>query len=913
MGTAIKCLPVEVRGKLRAGVTIPSLQQCVEELILNSVDAAATCVGVRMDTEALKVQVVDNGGGVDAAGMAGVGERYHTSKCHRVEDLDSLRWYGFRGEALASLVSLARLVEISSRTKSSLKTHVKIFKDGKGMGVYEAEESRPSAGTTVVLCNVFYNTPVRRKRLDPVLEGERIRHRVEAISLMHPSVSFTLKNDCSATMLVQLPKARTTYHRFVQIHGLHRAQKLGEVSFAHGRFSVVGHIGREGHYNSSAQFLYVNERLLLKTQIHKLINSLLRKPSTNQKNDGGEQSAVGSPKQKRSQELHGVYVLNIKCCCSEYDISLEPAKTLIEFKDWDGVLTCVEEAVKMFLKRENLTVASQDDDSFNHNFLNIHTTDEEQRVSGTGQEAGSNVSLADYDIGMKLASDSVHRKSKTEGSFRAESGLMTCEEKTETEERSAHLEPEKSKECGKEPQGDPPELEPVCFPNNFGEKGATFSKPEEQLSAITISEEERNVTPNDTASHSSVETINNCNITKQMLPACQDTEKQKSNGKIRLSDPYIHECLQAPDPSQINTSVHQLEAELPKSKGEAFAFKRRVSPHPDCDRACPTPTKDCSPAIPLKIPKISPCPRVFLRKEPGSLEQFRRVYGKPENLKPAPEVTTQRIAPVSEATAPLAAGKSSKGRCSPTLPVQVGGKKSLAAKLCCMKQHSIKIPQAMEHSSRTDSLQDGNNNSDPRSAALSPEPVQCRANSQLAEKEESTTAGDWLLHYDASLGKTVCINKVTGLSRFEDQPQEESEVRCTSDITNMAVSVLSEMGEFVAFFVLTSCLSVPEENLVLVPPTVGMEYRCHPFQRDLVLPFVPKSRSARVINAQLDGKGTFHSGQAFGGLTKVSQNEDRFSHAYIQTAFQAPKAAALTRLQHCTLSGITPFLSDLLR
>lgn len=886
MDTAIKCLPLEVQGRLRSGVTIPSLQQCVEELILNSIDAEATCVGVRMDMEAFKVQVIDNGNGMDADSMDCVGNRYHTSKCHRVEDLDNLSWYGFRGEALASLVSLATLVEISSRTKSSLKTHVKIFKDGKGMEVHEAEKSRPSAGTTVVLCNFFYNMPVRRKRLDPVLEGERIRHRVEAISLMHPSVSFTLKNDCTATMLVQLPKAKNSYHRFVQIHGLHRAQKLGEVNFTHGRFNVVGHIGREGHYNNSSQFLYVNERLLLKTRIHKLINSLLRKPSTSQKNDGGEQSAVGSPKNKRSQDLHGVYVLNIKCCCSEYDISLEPAKTLIEFKDWDGVMTSVEEAVKTFLKRENLTVVSQDEDSFNYNFLN-NTTDQERHVTGTGQQAVSNVSLTDYDIGMKLASDSVHRKSKTDGSFCAESGLMNCEEKTETEERTAHLEPIKSNEitseCGKEPQSDPLKLEPVCDPSNFGGKRAAFSKPEEQL--ITISEE-RNITPNYTASPSNVETMNNCNIIKQMLPACQDTEKQRSNGKISLSDPYIHECLQPPDPSQINVSVHQQQVQLPPSKDEAFAFKRKISLHPDCDRACQTPTQDFAPAIPLKIPKISTRPRVFLRKEPGSLEQFRRVYGKPENLKRAPEVTTQRNAPLNDATVPLGAEKSSKGVCSPTLTVQVGGKKSLAAKLCRMKQHSIKIPQGMEHSSRTDSLQDSNNNSDPCFAALNPEPVPgCSANFQLSEKEESTTAGDWLLHYDTSLGRMVCINKVTGLSRYEDQPQEETEVQCTSDITNMAVNVPSEMGEFVVF--LCGCPDIKFlENLVLVPQTVGMEYKCYPFQRDLVLPFVPKSRSARVINARLDGKGTFHSGKAFGGLTKVSPNEDCFSHVYIQTAFR---------------------------
>lgn len=813
MATAIKCLPIEVQGKLRSGVTIPSLQQCVEELILNSIDAQATCVGVRIDMEAFKVQVIDNGTGMDADSMDCVGNRYHTSKCYRVEDLDNLCWYGFRGEALASLVSLATLVEISSRTKSSLKTHVKIFKDGKAMDVFEAENSRPSAGTTVVIWNVFHNMPVRRKCLDPVLEGERIRHRVEAISLMQPSVSFTLKNDCTATMLVQFPKAKDTYHRFAQIHGLNRAQKLGEVSFTHGQFSVVGYIGREGHYNNSSQFLYVNERLLLKTRIHKLINALLRKPSTNQKNDSGEQSAIGSPKHKRSHELHGVYVINIKCCYSEYDICLEPAKTLIEFKDWNGVLICVEEAVKTFLRMENLTVVSQDDDCFTPKVLNTYATDQDWHVSGTGQQSLSNASTADYDIGMKLASDSVHRKTKNEESLCTEFGLMNCEQKFEKEEITAHLEPVKSQErtiseCGKESQGDPLKLEPICGPNNFGEKGAPLRKSDEQLSVMTISGEERNTRLNDTGSYTNVETINSCNIIKRMLPDCQATEKQRpsvgSNRKISLCDPYIHECLQAPDPSQINTQ----QTQTPKCEDKAIALKRKISLHPDRSRE--TLTKDFAPAIPLKIHKISNCPSVFLRKEPGSLEQFRRVYGKSESMKPAHQVTTQRDrtnAPLSDAAGLLGVEKRSKDLSSPPVPVWVGGKKSLAAKLCHMKQQSVTIPQVLEHSSRTDTLQDSNNNRDPRCAALNAEPVPgCSANFQLSEEGETTTAGDWLLHYNTSLGKMVCVNKVTGLSHYEDKPLEETEVQCTSDITNMAVNVLSEMGQFVVVCVDISTL-----------------------------------------------------------------------------------------------------------
>nr|XP_696739.5 DNA mismatch repair protein Mlh3 isoform X2 [Danio rerio] len=352
----IKSLPINVQAQLRSGVAIFSLQQCVEELILNSIDAGATCVAVKIDIEACKLQVIDNGSGMCLEDMEKVGLRYNTSKCSSLEDLDNLHFYGFRGEAISSIVSLAEMVEISSRTKQSVKTYVKSFNETNALEVFEAQTVRPSAGTTVSVYNLFHNMPVRRKRMDPVLETERIRQRVEAISLMHPSVSFTVKKENSAHMMVQLSKTSSTYYRFVQIHGLNRAQKLGEVNYEHEQFQITGHIGREGHYNNSLQFLFVNERLLLKTRIHKTLNCLLKRVSgaARQNNSPTSYPVTSSPKQKGGYDLHGIYVINIKCHYSEYDICLEPAKSLIEFKDWDNVLICIEEGVKAFLTKENL-------------------------------------------------------------------------------------------------------------------------------------------------------------------------------------------------------------------------------------------------------------------------------------------------------------------------------------------------------------------------------------------------------------------------------------------------------------------------------------------------------------------------------------------------------------------------------
>ncbi|XP_048034103.1 DNA mismatch repair protein Mlh3 isoform X3 [Megalobrama amblycephala] len=352
----IKSLPQDVQAQLRSGVAIFSLQQCVEELVLNSIDAGATCVAVKIDIEACKLQVIDNGTGMCREDMERVGLRYNTSKCSSLEDLDNLRFFGFRGEAISSIVSLAEMVEMSSRTKLSVKTYIKTFNEANASDVFEAQTVRPSAGTTVTVYNLFHNMPVRRKRMDAVLETERIRQRVEAISLMHPSVSFTVKKENSAHVMVQLSKTSSTYYRFVQIHGLNRAQKLGEVSYVHEQFEMTGHIGREGHYNNSLQFLFVNGRLLLKTRIHKTLNGLLKRVSSaaRQNNSPTAYPLTSSPKQRGGCDLHGVYVLNIKCHYSEYDICLEPAKSLIEFKDWDNVLICIEEGVKAFLTKENL-------------------------------------------------------------------------------------------------------------------------------------------------------------------------------------------------------------------------------------------------------------------------------------------------------------------------------------------------------------------------------------------------------------------------------------------------------------------------------------------------------------------------------------------------------------------------------
>ncbi|XP_075963892.1 DNA mismatch repair protein Mlh3 isoform X1 [Anarhichas minor] len=903
MSIMIKCLPKDVRGKLRSGVALPSLQQCIEELILNSIDAEATCVGVRMDMEAFKVQVVDNGAGINAEDMECVGNRYYTSKCSTVEDLDNLRWYGFRGEALASVVSLATLVEISTRTRSSVKTHVKIFKDGKGMDVFEAETARPSSGTTVVICNFLHNMPVRRKRMDAVLEGERIRHRVEAISLVHPSVSFTLKNDCTGAMMVQLPKARNTYHRFAQMHGLGRAQKLGEIRCTRGLFEVMGHIGREGHYNSSLQFLYVNDRLLLKTRIHKLLNFLLRRLSaSNPKNDSPDgHSALRSPKHKRSHELHGVYIINIKCPYSEYDICLEPAKTLIEFKDWDGVLLCIEEAVKAFLSKENLVaVLSHDDlDYVAPELFCTHNTDQEGHNTGDGDQATIGASSLDCTFAMKLASDAVYRKRKDDRVYEDNVGRAECKEETEEQGKQKITANELEKINSEEGINKEYRSEPLCdlarSDNNITvEEEPAFSEAGEDTQVLCVlnsvrqlesekvePSKEKETLLNITASTSSGIPVDgvcqhiqpDLNSIELILPDCQGAGGQEmtliSNGRIGLSDPYIHESLLTQDPSQINKSVFQRQVLAPKCEERSFASKRKISLYAGHGSTSQEPSNDITPS---KIHRISTCQKLSLRKESGSLEKFRRICGQAGELKlPSQEThqvshtrlpqtdsfvlnsqnvsVCQKDQQEKEETRSSLRSPQTLSAFTKLKPVsgQNEGKISLAAKLVHLKRHRTDDSNVSPHLSRTTSQ----DNTRLRRESPNPEPVLgCCESPLLAEREEDTTSGDWLHHYDTSVGKTVYVNKVTGLSRYEHPPTEETQACCTSDVTNMAVSVVSEMG---------------------------MEYRCYPFQVDLVLPFLPKSRTERVISSVLDGSGTRQTDQTVDDVERSDSLKSLYS------------------------------------
>ncbi len=297
-----------------------------------------------------------------------IGQRYATSKCHTLSDLvDGLCYLGYRGEALASTIDVSGTIEISSRHHLSQQTYSKIFFHGRARDITLSSNQRPSVGTTITVHDFFYNLPVRRKALSAVLEMENVRQTLQGIALANPSISFSLRNDLVGECVLRTRKTNSILSSFSMLFGPSKAGSMKEVSLKLGVFAVSGYVSTESHHNKLLQFIYVNGRLVKKTPLHSCVNNaiansliargLSRQSAANSKWRSSNEADIGTP--RKISEKHGMYVLMLRCPRTEYDICLEPAKTLIEFKEWEAVLDCLLQVVRDFLTKHSLTLGPE--------------------------------------------------------------------------------------------------------------------------------------------------------------------------------------------------------------------------------------------------------------------------------------------------------------------------------------------------------------------------------------------------------------------------------------------------------------------------------------------------------------------------------------------------------------------------
>lgn len=185
-----------------------------------------------------------------------------TSKIRSVHDLENcMDKFGFRGEALASIREITRILTFSSQPASSKVTFEKEFLEGRPGAVTCASTERPSSGTTVTVVDFLHNVPVRRKKISELYDTEDIKVQLECLALVHPHVSISFKNEATGKMVLESRKCGSAKDVFGQLFGPVLSDHLKELKYDSGKgVQVDGYVSTRGHYSKSYQLIYVNRR-----------------------------------------------------------------------------------------------------------------------------------------------------------------------------------------------------------------------------------------------------------------------------------------------------------------------------------------------------------------------------------------------------------------------------------------------------------------------------------------------------------------------------------------------------------------------------------------------------------------------------------------------------------------------------
>lgn len=319
-------LPPEVAQKIAAGEVIERPFSVVKELVENSLDAGATDIRVDLIDGGKKlIRVEDNGSGLSQEDLFLCFERHATSKISQTEDLEKIATLGFRGEALASIDAVSRLILKTSEGKGGFKV------EREGGRLLRFNEGGYPKGTTVEVRDLFFNLPVRRKFLRSAQsELALIVRYLTTVALAFPEVSFSLKH--SERQLINCPAVETRRERLYQLFGRQTLERMLELDWQEGDYQIKGFIGRppQGSPDKQRQFYYVNRRPVRDRILAAAV----------------QQATKGWFEKDHYPEVY----LFLSLPYPEVDVNVHPAKAEVRFRDslrvFQLVLSSIDEALK---------------------------------------------------------------------------------------------------------------------------------------------------------------------------------------------------------------------------------------------------------------------------------------------------------------------------------------------------------------------------------------------------------------------------------------------------------------------------------------------------------------------------------------------------------------------------------------
>ncbi|MBQ6625369.1 MAG: DNA mismatch repair endonuclease MutL, partial [Clostridia bacterium] len=254
----INILPKHISDLIAAGEVVERPASIVKETVENSIDSGATFITVEIKNGGISyIRITDNGSGIEREYIRNAFISHATSKVFDAQDLDSIMTLGFRGEALASIAAVSK-VEVMTKTKED-DVGVRYCIEG-GEEIVNDDAGCPN-GTTIIIRDLFFNTPARMKFLKKdVTEANAVSAIMDRMALSHPEISFRFIRDGKETLL--------THGDTKQISAIHSifgndfANGLIELDYELDNIKITGYISKplNSRPNRSMQYFFINKR-----------------------------------------------------------------------------------------------------------------------------------------------------------------------------------------------------------------------------------------------------------------------------------------------------------------------------------------------------------------------------------------------------------------------------------------------------------------------------------------------------------------------------------------------------------------------------------------------------------------------------------------------------------------------------
>ncbi len=331
MSDLIHLLPDSVANQIAAGEVVQRPSSVVKELVENAIDAGSTKIQVVLkDAGKTLIQVIDNGCGMSETDARMCFERHATSKIRKAMDLFDIRTMGFRGEAMASIAAIAHVELKTKKADQEVGTFIRIA----GSKVEVQEPVTCQNGTNLMVKNLFFNVPARRKFLKS--NSTELKHLMEdfqRIALGFPEIEMQfMHND---VMIYNLPASKI-YNRIINVLGKAASQNLIPVQSETSMAKIIGYIGKPENAKKTAgeQFFFVNKRFMKHPYFFKAVTSAYY--------DILQTGMLPS------------FFIYFDVNPDTIDINIHPTKTEIKFENERAMWPIVEATVKEALGKFNI-------------------------------------------------------------------------------------------------------------------------------------------------------------------------------------------------------------------------------------------------------------------------------------------------------------------------------------------------------------------------------------------------------------------------------------------------------------------------------------------------------------------------------------------------------------------------------